>query len=105
MSCYKRQNLFAISAVRMDRYSDYVYRIQNGEFTKLHEGKYGAEDNANVQLDVNGEPIYQYYWEGKEVSSKQYEQSLKSVFYDSKAVSVGENSYTASEIISVIKGF
>jgi hypothetical protein len=105
MSYIKRQNLFVISTGRMDSYYDYVYRIKNGEFVKLHEGEYGAEDNANVQYDANDEPIYQYCWEGKEVSKKQYERALKSVFDDTKAVSPNENSYSASEIVSKIRGF
>ena len=105
LSYIERQNLFHIDSGRMDIYHNNVYCIQNGKFVRLHTGKYGAEDNANVQCDADGNPIYRYYWEGKEVSEKEYEQALSSVFDKSKAVSIYENRYSANEIIPVIEGF
>ena len=101
----ERQNLFHIDSGRMDIFHNNVYRIQNGKFVRLHTGDYGAEDNANVQCDANGDPIYRYYWEGKEVSEKEYEQALSSVFDSSKAIHVYEKTYTASKIIPAIKGY
>jgi hypothetical protein len=65
----------------------------------------GAEDNTNVKYDAAGDPVYLYYWDGKEVSGKEYELALSSVFDDSKAVSPDENSCTASDIISMIMSF
>lgn len=102
MFYFERKNLFHIMGGHMDNYSDRVYAIQNGVFVLLHDGKYGAEDNSRVQVDEEGNPIYQYFWNGKEVSEKDYERSLKSVFNDSKAVNAYKNTYTASEIIPKI---
>jgi hypothetical protein len=105
LSYIERRNLFVIRGGRMDDYYDHVYSIQNGKFERLHIGNYGAEDNANVQYDTAGDPVYQYYWNEKEVSEKEYERALSSVFDDSKAVSPDENSYPASDIVSIIRGF
>ena len=105
LSYIERQNLFVLHVGRMDNFGDDVYRIQNGKFERLHKGNYGAEDNANVQLDAEGDPIYRYYWDGKEVSGKEYELSLSSAFDVSKAVDPAENSYAASDIISIIMRF
>jgi hypothetical protein len=91
--------------VRQENYTHEVYRIEGGEFVLLHKGNYGAEDNTDVQLDAAGEPIYRYYWDGKEVSGKEYELALSSVFDDSKAVTAYENSYAESDIVSMIMGF
>ena len=103
LSYIKRGNLFAINGGRMDDYYDDVYRIQNGKFEQLHKGSYGAENNANVQYDAAGEPIYQYFWEGKEVSKNEYDSALKSVYDYSKADSPVDNSCAASEIVSKIR--
>ena len=105
LSYIERQNLFVLHVGRMDNFGDDVYRIQNGKFERLHKGNYGAEDNANVQLNAAGDPIYRYYWNGKEVSEKEYERALSSAFDDSKAVDPDENSYAASDIVSIIMGF
>jgi len=101
----ERRNLFVIGYGRMDYYHDDVFRIQGGDFVKLHEGEYGAEDNVNVQYDANEEPIYQYIWKGKKISKEGYEQALKSVFNNSKTVKARENSCSAKEIINKIKRY
>jgi hypothetical protein len=105
LSYIKRHNLFLISGVRQENYTHEVYRIEGGEFVLLYKGNYGAEDNTDVQLDAAGDPIYRYYWDGKEVSAKEYELALSSVFDDSKAVAAYENSCAASDIVSMIMSF
>ena len=99
---FERKNLFVLSGGRMDNFYDNVYRIQNGRFVRLHNGEYGAEDNANVQLDAEGDPIYRYYWDGKEVSKRDYERLLNSVFDVANATDPYVNGYSAREIISKI---
>ena len=80
----ERENLLCNSEGHMDEYYDVVYSIQNGSMQVVAAGNYGACDNANVQLDANGEPIYQYYWNNKEVSFNQYSQELNAVYDTSK---------------------
>ena len=75
------QNLFCDSGGHMDRYYDKVYTIENGTFKLLCDGEYGAENNARVQLDENGRPIYFYKFNGDDVSTKdEHEGLLKSVY-------------------------
>ena len=105
LSYIERQNLFVINGGRMDIFYDDVYRVQDGKFVRLHKGNYGVEDNTNVPLDEEGLAIYRYWWDGKEVSEKEYESALSSVFDASKAVAPDENSYGADEIVSKIRGF
>ncbi|MGN0268232.1 MAG: hypothetical protein ACI4D7_11205 [Lachnospiraceae bacterium] len=76
------QNLFRDSGGHMDEYYDRIYDIEDGTFVLLHEGEYGAADNASVQFDSNGEPIYQYTWDKKDVSSKEEYQNLLQAVYD-----------------------
>ena len=66
-------------------YFDKIYRINKGEFELLHEGMSGVIDQSNLQLDENGAPIYDYYWNGKKVSKEQYQQELKEIFDVKKA--------------------
>jgi len=104
-SYLERQNQFAISTGRMDVYHDEIYRIQNGKFARLYKGNFGAKDNSNVQYDAAGDPIYQYFWDNKEVSQKEYESAKESVFDYSKSVSPNDNSCSAIEIIPRIKAY
>ena len=101
----ERQNLFCESGGRMDSYYDNVYQIENGEMVKLHEGWYGAEDNTNVQFDAQGNPVYQYFWDGEELSKEEYEESLEQVFHREGAVYAAEKTLSAGEILRQIKSY
>lgn len=101
----ERQNLFCESGGRMDSYYDNVYQIENGEMVKLHEGWYGAEDNTNVQFDAQGNPVYQYFWDGEELSKEEYEESLEQVFHGEGAVYAAEKTLSAGEILRQIKSY
>lgn len=46
----------------MDEYYDIVYSIIDGKFVEQCHGEYGAKDNANIQIDADGQPIYDYFW-------------------------------------------
>ena len=103
LSYIERQNLFLLSGGRMDNFSDYVYCIQNNGFVRLYTGNYGAGNFSSAEYNAEGNPIYRYYWDEKEVSEKVYERLLNSVFDVSKAVNPRENNCSASEIITKIK--
>lgn len=72
-----KENLMLTSGGRMDWYFDTTYEIQEGYFVEVDKGEYGAEDNTNVMLDMNGDPIYQYYWNGKEIPKSEYEEKMQ----------------------------
>lgn len=75
------QNLFREAGGHMDTYYDKIYCIRNGAFTLLGQGDYGAYDNSNVQMDEEGNPIYNYYWNGESVSSEaEYHQRMSEIY-------------------------
>ena len=78
------ENLFIDSGGHMDVYHDKVYCIENGKFVLRDKGEYGAPDNANVQFDSEGMPIYNYYWNEKQVDSEVEYQKLLDNAYDKK---------------------
>lgn len=65
-----------IAGGSMDEYFDQIYAIQNGQWSLLAKGEYGAEDNTNVQFDENNQPIYKYNWNGAEVDRDTYDKSV-----------------------------
>lgn len=81
------QNIFRDSGGHMAVYYDKIYSIENSQFVLLHEGNYGASDNAHVQFDSDGNPIYNYYWNGTEVSSEaEYMNLLNEVYNAQQAI-------------------
>lgn len=103
-SYIKRGNLLCNSEGNMDCYYDLVYSIVDGKMTLIAEGYYGAEDNSNVQFDDEGEPIYQYEWNGKDMSKAEYEKSLNEVYDTSKAEDgyFWEEWYSVDEMIGIV---
>lgn len=100
------ENLLCNSEGLMDTYYDLVYSIVDGEMTLIAAGYYGAEDNSNVQFDAEGNPVYQYEWNGVEMSKEEYEDELFSVYDTSRAVSYDYSSlYSVDEMIEVIEKY
>ncbi|MDO4333804.1 MAG: hypothetical protein Q4C58_14125 [Eubacteriales bacterium] len=101
-SYIEKENLLCNSDGLMDSYYDLVYRLENGTMTLIAEGYYGAEDNSNVQFDETGEPIYQYSWNGKEMSEEEYEQALNAVYDRKRAKSYAYPGDSAEEMLEKI---
>ena len=98
-------NLFLDSGGHMDEYYDIVYSIEDGSFVVQAEGECGAEDNANIQFDAEGFPIYNYYWNGNQVSGEaEYEELLNKAFDKGRAKKPFENDdiYDYQEIVNQI---
>lgn len=96
-------NLLLNSEGNMDTYYDLLYRLQNGELTLIASGFYGAEDNSNVQFDDNGDPIYQYEWEGTFMSKDDYQKELSKLYDSSQAVTYNyEDLLTLEELQQTI---
>lgn len=79
-------NLLCNSEGNMDYYYDLVYQLSDGELVPVAFGYYGAEDNSNVQFDGEGNPIYQYEWNGVKMSKEEYQRELSKVYDESRAV-------------------
>lgn len=92
------QNIFRDSGGHMDVYHDKIYSIENGQFVLLYEGNYGASDNAHVQFDSDGNPIYNYYWNGTEVSSEtEYMNLLNEIYNVQQAITPFDDAEYNSE--------
>ena len=102
---FKRGNLFLDISGNMDEYYETIYSFLGGGFKAIHKGTYGAADNANIQFDKNGDPIYEYYWDGKKVSYSAYQDSLSAAFDQSKAIDTESMKSDAAKIIAKIKAF
>ncbi len=76
----ERTGQFYTCGGHMDVYWDGIYVLQNGQFVETAHGDYGAEDNANVQYDRNGRPIYVYNWDGKKMTEQEYKDALERSF-------------------------
>ena len=78
------QNLFRDSGGHMDVYYDKIYSLKDGAFVLIASGEYGAEDNSDVQMDENGNFIYDYRWNGQAVSSEEEYMDLLVQVYDTQ---------------------
>lgn len=100
------ENLLCNSDGNMDTYYDLVYSIIDGEMTLIAQGYYGAEDNSNLKFDSEGNPIYQYEWNGVEMSKEEYARELNRIYDTTKAVGYGyDNLYSVEEVIKAIEGY
>lgn len=87
----------------MDVYYDRIYRIDDEGFVMTAEGNYGAEDNTNVQTDAQGNPIYQYSWNGTKMTKEEYEQWFAELFDKDRAVWASKGTVDAAEILRQIE--
>ena len=83
----------------MDSYYDRVYSYKNGKVELIGDGSYGAEDNSDLQLDENGNPIYVYYWNNKKVSAKKYQSELDKIYNRSNSKSPYDDSFTLWDVM------
>lgn len=103
ISYIEGENIFCDSGGWMDVYHDYVYQITDGDFILIGKGEYGAEDNANVKRDAQGRPIYQYFWNDRQVTVEEYQQTLREVFPQEQAEAAYDNMVTVEEILQQLK--
>lgn len=99
----EKENLFCETGGRMDVYHDYIYQIIDGEFVLISKGEYGAENNSNVEVDAQGRPIYQYFWNDNQVAEESYWQELQNAFPSERAVEAYENMFSVEEILQQIE--
>lgn len=99
------QNVLDNNGGSMEEYYDYIYDIEAGKWVQIGRGDYGAPDNANIEVDKNGQPIYAYSWGNEEVSKKEYDQRVRELIDLNKASILTETGVSASEIIQQIQNY
>lgn len=102
----ERENLLCNSEGIMGNYYDIIYSLVDGKLTQIAAGYWGELDGSGQHLDKEGNLIYQYSWEGEDVTEDKYNQLLNSVFDKSKATEGYSNHiYSMDEIISMIESY
>ena len=89
----------------MGAFYDRVFEIKDGKWVQIGDGEYGMEDNMNPEYDENGDYVFQYKWDGKEVTKKKYEKELKKLFGNRKPVTLGAAAVSYHEIINQISHY
>lgn len=97
----EKENLLCNSDGNMGVYYDYVSSISDGSWIRLATGEYG-DGEEGVQVDENNDFIYEYSWEGEEVTEQEYRERLAAVFDAERAVSP-EDYYIYSEMRSLLE--
>ena len=100
------QNLLDNVGGSMDSYYDRVFQIQDGTWVQIADGKYGAKySNAGMELDENGNLIYEYKWNGQVVSEEEYQEELSSVIDVDSATHLETNGLSYDEMVSEITSY
>lgn len=87
----EHENLLCSSSGMENLYYDTIYSITGGRLKVSTQGHYGNRNFARLQTDESGAPVYQYFWDGGEISRNGYRDGLTFVFDDSRAVTCGED--------------
>lgn len=89
----------------MGVFYDRVFEIKDGKWVQIGDGEYGMEDNTNPEYDENGDYVFRYKWDGKEVTKKKYEKKLKKLFGNRKPEALGNEAVSYHEIINQISHY
>ena len=89
----------------MGVFYDRVFEIKDGEWLQIGDGECRMEDNTNPEYDENGDYVFQYKWDGKEVTNKKYEKKLKKLFGNRKPEALGNEAVSYHEIINQISHY
>ena len=93
----ERENLLYCQSGIENLYYDTIYSVSGGRLQVAIQGYYGNRESARVQTDPDGEPVYQYFWDGGDVSKNGYTDGLQFVFDTSRARKCGEEGLLSAE--------
>lgn len=96
--------LYSVSGME-NLHFDSFYSITGGQLGLSVQGYYGNKEFARVRYDAKGQEIYNYFWDGGEVSRSGYSDGIMFVFDLSRAKTCGEgeNILTAEEMLEKLK--
>ena len=89
----------------MGVFYDRIFEIKDGEWLQIGDGECRMEDNTNPEYDENGDYVFRYKWDGKEVTNKKYEKKLKKLFGNRKPEALGNEAVSYHEIINQISHY
>lgn len=99
------KNILDNSGGSMDAYYDRIFEIKNGKWSQIAIGEYGAEDNSNIQVDENDEPIYVYEWNEKRVDKEEYMKNVKKIIDKDIAETITYAGASEETIVQEIKDY
>ena len=99
------ENLLYSASGMENLHFDSFYSITGGQLGLSVQGYYGNKEFARVRYDEKGQEIYNYFWDGGEVSRSGYSDGIMFVFDLSRAKTCGEgeNILTAEEMLEKLK--
>ncbi len=99
------ENLLYSASGMENLHFDSFYSITGGQLGLSVQGYYGNKEFARVRYDEKGKEIYNYFWDGGEVSRSGYSDGIMFVFDLSRAkiCGEGENILTAEEMLEKLK--
>ena len=99
------ENLLYSASGMENLHFDSFYSITGGQLGLSVQGYYGNKEFARVRYDEKGKEIYNYFWDGGEVSRSGYSDGIMFVFDLSRAKTCGEgeNILTAEEMLEKLK--
>lgn len=101
----EHQNLMCDAGGSMDVFYHNIYHIEDGKFVMHYQGKYGAEDNTQVEVSPDGSPIYQYVWSGESVPKDEYYMLLYNAYPVERAKNPYEELMSGEQATAAIKDF
>lgn len=89
VSWLESENVLLDSSSFMDRHYDVVYSMSDGILTATTTGTYGSSYGQNPVKDADGNPEYEYNWDGADLSRDGYREAMMFSFdfYREKSVS------------------
>ncbi len=88
-----KENLILIGSGRMDAYSDVIYKIENGKYSVVGDGRIKRnieEEERTGSADL----IYDYTWDQVPLTEAEYDQKVAECFDKSRAVDTRRNRYS-----------
>ena len=100
-------NVIDNSSGSMGEYYDQIYKIEDGKWVQIADGKYGVEDNTlPPEYDEEGNLIYDYFeWNGNIVSESEYKNYVNTTLGNDNVETVSEDGVSSTRIIELINEY
>lgn len=89
----------------MDYYPVYIYKLYKGDFYITGKGIWGGLDwKDGMELDENGEPDYQFEWEGERCTEEEFYEKIDEIFPLDEGMRPMVH-YTREEMLDLLAGW
>lgn len=104
LSYIPNEGLMYKNSGHMDYYPVIIYQLYKGDVYLLGEGLFGGLDRVNgrMQIDENGQPIYQYEWQGVRCTKEEFDQRVQELFDIDKSI-YAQDKYDKNQMLSMLR--